>query len=586
MKRRRRPQGSRAAAAAERISRHYSQLLLRKPQPRKPQPGAAVSSTPCPAAADERAPASAPATSPASEERPAQRLCAGSPPAVLRPPALVAAASERLSSVFEWASPAAPQRRNAGNILGDAAAHNRSAACPLLSLLLRFPDLRARVLAGCSIGALHRLGRVCAALREFSLTYISEAIPRPVVFGGTRGGRWRSADGGSSVPDACCAEELCWGPSVAWQPVPNIYSRLRLSSPGSSADDSDAEAATAAWLGAAAAFGVWPSAACIAAVREYMAQARGCAVSYVQLKSSRLVVIAGGIQPGGSTPIATVLGFDVNSGDQTSLPSLNTPRANFALSVFPPPQRAREQDNVDGAIVLLIPLAAQLLIVAAGGVGRMQEPLCSVEVACLPAIAACNHARAKWVSLPKMRSARVHPSVCCYADVRCGRRWTVLVLGGLSVFGAVLRSTEAVSLSAAAEHGPSADECAQMSLTAGEWAHGPRLNTGRFGAVCTVLWRKGDEGRAVDVTLAGGYNLSRGKLSSAELLDPHAKTGSHTARSQPPKGLGLEGSFLKLPSLAVGRSPWSHVDHCSEGVGGVSKNHGFCIGNDEFCIKS
>jgi hypothetical protein len=87
-----------------------------------------------------------------------------------------------------------------------------------------------------------------------------------------------------------------------------------------------------------------------------------------------------------------------------------------------------------------------------------------------------------------------------------------------------------------------------------------------FGAVCTVLWRQGDGGRAADIILAGGYNLARGKLCTAELLDPHAKTLPHTVGSKPPR---RGGAFLRLPSLAVGRSPWSH---CSEGVGGDAES--------------
>ena len=144
-----------------------------------------------------------------------------------------------MSAVFEhWCvSPqAAASKAAAAAAVGcthAAAAHNTG--CPVLALLLRCENLRGLIFDQASIGALHRLCRVCSLLREWSTAYMREAVPRPVVFGGTRGGRWRSTDG-SSVSDACCAEELRWGASLAWLPVPSLYSRLRLDPPATSAE--------------------------------------------------------------------------------------------------------------------------------------------------------------------------------------------------------------------------------------------------------------------------------------------------------------------------------------------------------------
>jgi len=196
------------------------------------------------------------------------------------------------SSVFEWSSPPrAPRLDSALAVtVAQASSHNRE-ACPLLGGLLLLPELRLAIFGKFSLPALHQLGAVCAVLRLYIRAYISEALPRPIVFGGTRGrGRWRGADGGGTgAPDRCCAEELCWE-SLSWTPVPSTQSRLRLPPP-----HADSAAATASWLGAAAAFGAWPTSACIAAARRHMLGARGCAISYVEVAGSPSIVLAGGV---------------------------------------------------------------------------------------------------------------------------------------------------------------------------------------------------------------------------------------------------------------------------------------------------
>ena len=575
------------------VQRHYSQLLVRKRRRH-------------------------------ASRRPADAVVAAAGEALLlsAQPETEHQCTGRSSAVFEqwWPSPVART---------SVAVHTASCTCPLLSLLQRCENVRGYVFDQCSIGALHRLCCVCPVLREFSLAYLRERVHRPVVFGGMRRGCWRLADG-SSFSDTCCAEELCWGATTSWLPVPSLYSRLRLSDPPGNAGSST-DAATAAWLGAAAAFGTWPSAACVDAVRQVTAELRGYAIAYAQFGDDPIgsgakdacpqIVIAGGIHVGSdagsnSRPVAKVVAVSLSCGAVQHLPDMVNPRANFSLVVYPPPTRIREPSSANSKqrshtevqkastnTTSSTHISRRLVIlVAVGGVGDLQEPLPSAECFCCSKGADTSNCGAtistSWMQLPSMRTARTHPSAAC--SCWCtdnGRlntyRVAVVVVGGLSALGSVLRSTETLS----------------FSLSTGalvgslSWARGPPLRTGRFGA-CVVLvqrcrgegayfphCRQQQDGRnadhrvprtdsgmsdgVMDVLVAGGYSLSSGKLSSVELLDEYAPPPATHEYGQRQRGAisshgsksGDSGAFLQLAQLSVARSPWSH---CSEGVEGGS----------------
>ena len=569
------------------VQRHYSHLLVRKRRQH------------------------------ASRRPPADAVVAGAGGALLlsAQPATQHQCSGRSSAVFEqwWPSPVARP---------SVVVHTESCTSPLLSLLQRCENVRGYVFDHCSIGALHRLCCVCPALREFSLAYLRERVHRPVVFGGMRRGCWRLADG-SSFSDSCCAEELCWGGPTSWLPVPSLYSRLRLiEPPGNTGSSTDA--ATAAWLGAAAAFGTWPSAACIDAVRQVTAELRGYAIAYAQFGCDPIcssakdacpqIVIAGGVHVGNdaksnSRPVAKVVAISLSCGTVQQLPDMVNPRANFSLIVHPPPTRIREPSSANSKqqshaeehkgctnTTSSIQLSRRLVIlVAVGGVGELQEPLPSAECFCCSNrtdTSNCGATRStSWMKLPSMRTARTHPSAVC----SCWRtdinmyRVAVVVVGGLSALGSVLRSTETLSFSL------STTATRVRSLS---WARGPPLRIGRFGACVVLVQRRSEEDAylghcrqqqnkrsadhcvdagtdsgmsecVMDVLVAGGYSLSSGKLSSVELLDEYAQAAhDHGQRlrgavSTHGSKNGGSGAFLQLAQLSVARSPWSH---CSEGV--------------------
>jgi hypothetical protein len=191
----------------------------------------------------------------------------------------------------------------------------------------------------------------------------------------------------------------------------------------------------------------------------------------------------------------------------------------------------------------------------------------------------------------------------------------LLVVGGLSALGTVLRSTETLTITvpaAAPSTSTAAAPTAAPAAPAAEgWLRGPRLRTGRFGACVIVVHRQqrqsesGSERKEEqrdcchhysgdacessrptsygstgicgvgDVLVAGGYNFSKGKLSSVELLDQHAPppsaNGGRVIGSSSSSSRSGNGSFLEVTALSVARSPWSHG---SEGVEGEANPFG------------
>ncbi len=634
---------SKDARVAAVVRRHYSQLALRKGKRRRH-------------AAGRRRPGES-AVRHGEHAAPGEGLLLSAQKGDL--PEIQNQSSGRSSAVFEqwWPSPVVSPTDRTSVVV-------RKARCtsPLLSLLHRYENLRGHVFERCSLGVLHRLCLVCAILREFSLEYMRERVHRPVVFGGMRRGRWRLADGASSsFSDTCCAEEFFWGGSAAWVPVPSLYSRLRLSEPPSNTEGGDG--ATVAWMGAAAAFGEWPSTACIDAVRQYTAELRGYAVAYAQLCRDPIgsdednacphIVIAGGVHVGDSAgshsrPVAKAVAVCLTCGALQYLPDMETPRANFSLSVYPPPARSRHPRSSAISWKRFHEKAVQertgtgtsmrlVILVAVGGVGELQEPLASAEMFCCSTdgtgTSSSKTRSASWMELPPMQTARTHPSATCWCwpagNGCCSNLFkvAVVVVGGLSTLGSVLRSTETLSVCLATtatyidnEAGRVASPCAGTTLEDrtlpavpkashrcldSSWVRGPALTTGRFGACVVLVQRRRGEcaygltrkGRqhqherhddrtdaatdsgvsegVMDVLVAGGYSLSSGKLSSVELLDDQAPSPAASKCRLERRGLsgthgsgnGGGGAFLQLAQLSVARSPWSHS---SEGVEGAS----------------
>ncbi len=600
--------GNNAGRVAAVVRRHYSQLLLRKGKRRRHAVGRRRPAESAVSHGEHATPGEALLLSAQQEEQPEIQ------------------SQGRSSAVFEqwWPSPVASPTDRASAVV-----HKQSCASPLLSLLQCCENLRGYVFERCSLGALHRLCRVCAALRDFSLAYIRERVHRPVVFGGMRRGRWRLADGASSsFSDTCCAEELFWGGSTAWLPVPSLYSRLRLNEfPGTTESGSNATTVAPTWLGVASAFGEWPSTACIDAVRKHTAELRGYAIAYAQLCHDPLgsgvkdscahIVIAGGVHVGNSAgshsrPVAKVVAVSLTCGTVLYLPDMQHPRANFSLSVYPPPSRSRkprssvnsgkwshdkalEDHTGTGFSVRLV------VLVAVGGVGELQEPLTSAELFCCSRQGASTSGSetrsASWTELPPMRTARTHPSAACWcwpADNGPSSnlyKVAVFIIGGLSGLGGVLRSTESLSLSLAttathvvneADHTASA--CAGTVCEKGgtllavpkiahsSWVRGPALTTGRFGACVVLVQRRRGE---------GAFGLERKDYQQQnDRHDDHIDAGTDSGVSDGVMdvlvvgGYSLSSGKLSSVELLDEQAPSPTTSKCRLGQHGPSGTHG------------
>jgi hypothetical protein len=327
-------------------------------------------------------------------------------------------------------------------------------------MLLCHPDLLEVVLATLSVTVVHRCRAVSRLLRKLCTSHLQRR-GRVIVFGGTGGGHWRgpggaagSVRGPTNEPLGCCAEELHWcSQSPRWHPVLSISGRMGLPRAPhhllltkGAEDGARAYGARdgALWAGVAAVSRRWPSAGCIFAVREHMAAHPGCGVvtmSVRRLPGGELRCGGNGEAPGAPAVticvvlliggshqgkyVGTTMAVELETGRQHSLPPLLTPRKSFGVCTLG-----------DGRLVCV------------GGTGVGSVALTDVEVLEQAGAAASAAAPSlplqrllRWRRLAPLRRPRVHPAVCAVGG-RSGRPALVLVVGGCSDVGRVMRTCE------------------------------------------------------------------------------------------------------------------------------------------------